>query len=106
VAQFTVERDSNTAELTESLAVKLRERFGAPPFLVIARFERKFVDANRDPAAAYEAPQAKPYYESYHRALGESAETVRQKWGRACCSTFMRKGRRDHLPGHRTTARG
>ena len=82
VAQFTVERDSNTAELTEALAVKLRERFGAPPFLVIARFERKFVDANRDPAAAYEAPQAKPYYESYHRALSESAETVRQKWGR------------------------
>ena len=81
VAQFAVERDSNTAELTEILAVKLRERFGAPPFLVIARFERKFVDANRDPSTAYEALQAKPYYESYHRAISVSAETIRQKWG-------------------------
>lgn len=81
VAQFTVERDSNTAELAETLAVKLRQRSGATPFLVIARFERKFVDANRDPAAAYEAPQAKPYYDGYHRAISESAEMIRQKWG-------------------------
>lgn len=81
VAQFTVARDSNTAELAEAVAVKLRQRFGAMPFLVIARFERKFVDANRDPAAAYEAPQAKPYYEGYHRALSDSAEIIRQKWG-------------------------
>lgn len=81
VPQFTVERDSNTAELAETLAVKLREKFGARPFLVVARFERKFVDANRDPAAAFEAPQAKPYYENYHRAISESAESIRQNWG-------------------------
>jgi N-formylglutamate amidohydrolase len=81
VAQFTAERDSNTAELAEAVAVKLRERFGATPFLIIARFERKFIDANREPAAAYETPRAKPYYESYHRAIQESAETIRQKWG-------------------------
>jgi len=82
VAQFTVERDSNTAELAETLAFKLRERLGMPPFLVIARFERKFVDANREPGSAFEAPQAKPYYESYHRAISESAASIRQKWGR------------------------
>jgi len=81
VPQFTVARDSNTAELAEAIAVKLRQRLGATPFLIIARFERKFVDANRDPAAAYEMPQAKPYYESYHRAISQSAETIRQKWG-------------------------
>ena len=81
VPQFTVERDSNTAELAETLAVKLGEKFGAMPFLVIARFERRFVDANRDPAAAYEAPQARPYYDNYHRAISESANTIRQKWG-------------------------
>ena len=81
VAQFTAERDSNTAELAEAVALKLRERLGATPFLVIARFERKFVDANREPAAAYEMPQAKLYYDAYHRAIGEAAEAIRQKWG-------------------------
>ncbi len=81
VAQFTAERDSNTAELAEALAVKLRQRLGAAPFLVIARFERKFVDANREPGSAYEAAQAKTYYDNYHRALGDAAQAIRQKWG-------------------------
>ena len=81
VRQFTVERDSNTAELAEALAVKLRERLRAAPFLVIARFERKFVYANREPAAAYESAQAQPYYDGYHRALGEATQAIRQQWG-------------------------
>ena len=81
VAQFAAERDSNTAELAEAVALKLRERLGATPFLVIARFERKYIDANREPAAAYEMPQAKLYYDAYHRAIGEAVEAIRQKWG-------------------------
>jgi len=81
VAQFAAERDSNTAELAEAVALKLGERLGATPFLVIARFERKFIDANREPAAAYEMPQAKLHYDAYHRAIGEAAEAIRQKWG-------------------------
>jgi len=81
VRQFTAERDSNTAELAQAVAIKLRQRSGGTPFLIIARFERKFIDANRDPGAAYETPQAKPYYESYHRGIRMSAETIRQKWG-------------------------
>lgn len=81
VAQFAAERDSNTAELTEAVAVKLRQRFGAPPFLAIARFERKFLDANRPAAAAYESPLAKPYYDDYHGAIAAAAEQMRLKWG-------------------------
>lgn len=81
VAQFTAERDSNTAELAEAVAVKLRERLGATPFLVVARFERKFVDANRPAVAAYESPQAQPFYDGYHRAIGDAAEAIRLKWG-------------------------
>ncbi len=81
VRQFTAERDSNTAELAEAVAVKLRQRSGGTPFLIIARFERKFIDANRDPGAAYEAPQAEPYYESYHRGIRMSAASIRRQWG-------------------------
>ncbi len=81
VAQFTTERDSNTAELAELLAANLRERLEAAPFLVIARFERKFIDANRAESGAFESAAAKPYYEAYHRALREAAAQVRQRWG-------------------------
>jgi N-formylglutamate amidohydrolase len=81
VAQFTTERDSNTAELAELLAVKLGARLGGPPFLVIARFERKFIDANRAESSAFESAAARPYYEAYHRALQEASVRVRERWG-------------------------
>lgn len=80
VPQFTVERDSNTAELAEALAAKITSRLGLQPFLVIARFERKYVDANRAEAAAFESPEAKPYYDAYHGAVGAAVAMVRRNW--------------------------
>ena len=80
VPQFTTERDSNTAELADGIAGAIADRLGAKPFLIVAHFERKYVDANRPHAAAYESPQAKPYYEAYHRALEDASERVRQRW--------------------------
>ncbi|HEY3150120.1 MAG TPA: N-formylglutamate amidohydrolase [Candidatus Binatia bacterium] len=80
VPQFTTERDSNTAELAQAIGRALGDRLDAKPFLIVARFERKYVDANRPHAAAYESAAAKPYYEAYHRALEDAAERVRQRW--------------------------
>src|ERR671915_127618 len=80
VSQFITERDSNTAELAEALANAIEYRLGAKPFLIIARFERKYIDANRPDAAAYESAAAKPYYDAYHRALEDASERVRQQW--------------------------
>jgi len=80
VPQFTTERDNNTAELAEAIGRALGDRLDAKPFLIVARFERKYVDANRPHAAAYESVAAKPYYEAYHRALEDASERVRQRW--------------------------
>ena len=81
VKQFVAERDANTDELAERVAVKLTEQFSAKPFLVIAHFERKFIDVNRSRETAYEALEAKPYYDGYHRALREACERMRGEWG-------------------------
>ena len=81
VPQFTIERDSNTAELAELLAGKIAARLGAQPFLVIARFERKYVDANRPETAAFESAEAKAYYDAYHAALAAAVLKVRRSWG-------------------------
>lgn len=81
VAQFTTGRDNNTDVLAELLAGKLGERLGGKPFVVIGRFDRKFLDVNRPPSGAYESAAAKPYYDAYHRALLESSEKVRTQWG-------------------------
>ena len=81
VADFTVGRDNNTDELAHAVALKLGDKLGAKPFLVIAQFERKFLDANRPAAGAYESPLAKPFYDAYHRAVEDFAEKVRTEWG-------------------------
>jgi len=82
VSQFTTERDANTDRLAEGVAAKIEETLGAKPFLVIARFERKYVDANRAEDGAYESAAAKPYYLAYHRALERVCDQVRRSWGR------------------------
>jgi len=82
VAQFSTGRDHNTSELAELIAASLHEMLGAQPFLVIANFHRKFVDANRPREAAYEAAAARRYYDNYHLALREHCEKVRALWGR------------------------
>jgi N-formylglutamate amidohydrolase len=81
VAQFTTGRDHNTGELAEQIAARLQERLGAKPFLVIATFDRKYADANRPVEGAYESEEARPYYDAYHRVLGEHCQQVRERWG-------------------------
>lgn len=82
VSQFVTGRDTRTDELAETVAAKLANSFNAKPFLIVARFERKYVDANRPRQAAYESDGAKPLYDAYHDALGDACRRVRAQWGR------------------------
>jgi N-formylglutamate amidohydrolase len=82
VPQFKTGRDHNTAELAEAIALKLGQMSGAKPFLVIARFHRKYIDANRPSIEAYEALEAQPYYGAFHSAVDEACKQIRQVWGR------------------------
>ncbi len=82
VAQFTTDRDTNTDELAQKIATRLKQKLGAIPYLIIALFERKYLDANRPREGAYESQDAGPYYDAYHRAMAGSCEAVRRRWGR------------------------
>jgi N-formylglutamate amidohydrolase len=82
IAQFVTGRDHNTAELAGAVASKLNESFGAKPFLVIAEFERKYIDANRPDNQAYESAGARLYYAAYHNALAQACIQIQRRWGR------------------------
>lgn len=82
IDQFVTVTDTNTAELAEKLAERIEKSLGAKPYLVIARFERKYLDVNRPAESAYESKQAKPYFDSYHGFLKESCREVQTEWGR------------------------
>lgn len=81
VAQFANKRDSNTAEIAEAVGAKINERLGARPFLVIARLERRYLDANRPENGAYESATLKPYYDAYHRNLERATSEICARWG-------------------------
>jgi N-formylglutamate amidohydrolase len=82
VTQFVTGRDNNTDELAETIAIRLEKRLNAKPFLVVARFERKYLDLNRPTESAYESTEGKLYYDSYHKALREAHDRVNREWGR------------------------
>jgi len=82
VEQFVTVRDDNTAEVTLALAATIEKAFGAKPHVVIAHFERKFVDVNRPASGAYEAKEVAPLYDAYHAALDAACKQVKADWGR------------------------
>lgn len=81
IDKFVVVRDDGTAELTEKLAAILEKKLGKP-YVVIARFERKYIDANRPASGAFESDKAKPLYDAYHDALQKACKEVKKDWGR------------------------
>lgn len=65
----TTSTDVETIELAEILARHLQKSLGAHPYIVAARFSRKYIDANRAEAEALDVPDAKPAYDAYHNRI-------------------------------------
>lgn len=82
VRNFSVARDGNTAELTELIARKLEARMHAKPYMVIARFDRRFADVNRPENAGVESENARLFYRAYHQSLADFIRKVQRKWQR------------------------
>lgn len=81
LSDFQTVRDTWTIELATACANELQRAMRAKPYMVLARFDRKYVDVNRPPQRAYEGEAGCVVYEHYHRALEEACQQVRRKWG-------------------------
>lgn len=79
---YFVGRDGGTEELAQAVSAAIAKRTGKKPYLVVARFHRKFIDANRPPEIAYEDAKAKPTYDAYREALAEYCREVKRVHGR------------------------
>ncbi len=82
---FEVVRDQRTAELTQLLAAEIGKQLGGKPYVVIARFDRQHIDANRAPEDAYTPPGdggPKRVYHAYHTALADAGGEIARRWGR------------------------
>jgi N-formylglutamate amidohydrolase len=82
IEQFAIVRDENTDLLAEAFAAELEKQLDGKPWVVIACFDRKYIDANRPPEQSFESEAAKPFYEAYHDPLIAACKAVKEKYGR------------------------
>lgn len=75
-----VVRDAGTRQLAENVASLLEKRLGKRPYVVIAKFSRKFLDANRAESDAMESQDALPAYRAYHDQIRAFASEVRLQY--------------------------
>jgi len=71
-------RDVGTRALAENVASLLEKRLGKRPYMVIAKFSRKFLDANRAEQDAMESQDALPAYRAYHDQVRAFASEVKR----------------------------
>ena len=71
-------RDVGTEEITLRLAGRLEGLLGAKPYVVIAGFHRRYIDANRAEFLAFESADAGPYYRAYHDSIRAFVDEARR----------------------------
>jgi len=80
LSDFQTVRDAWTAELAAACVIELERQLRGKPWLILARFDRKFLDVNRPAERAYESRSAKVVYEYYHRSVAAACQQVRRRW--------------------------
>src|SRR5262245_13348750 len=74
---FETDRDKDARTITLGVAQRVFELTGEAPYVVVADFGRKFIDANRPAECAYEVQEAAPFYNEYHKTVREFVDEVR-----------------------------
>ena len=76
-ALYTAGGDPGTDIIVQAMAREIRALTGKDPYVVMARFDRKFIDANRGPEIAFDNPAAEPYYQLYHQTIRRFVDEIR-----------------------------
>lgn len=80
---FATNRDNETAAMTAAVAQKILDMTGLSPYVVVAQFHRRYIDANRSAACAFTDQDALPFYSEYHARIADFVtEVLRQNQGR------------------------
>jgi len=82
-SRFVTGMDYNTEVLALDIAAALKRLTGRQPYLVLAKFHRKFIDANRRADEAYASPGCQADYERYHAAIRRLVDELRVKYAHA-----------------------
>lgn len=102
----TTVTDAKTFELTRGLARGLDKLLGQPPYVVAAKFRRKYLDANRPESAAFEDSGARPFYHFYHGHMRQFIEELRTRYPGGALLVDIHGQSQDRETVHRGTRDG
>jgi N-formylglutamate amidohydrolase len=77
---FVTATDTNTDTLALGIAAEIKRLTGKEPYLVLAKFKRRFADPNRPPDIAVDSAAARPYYDYYHQSVRRFLDDIRSKY--------------------------
>lgn len=92
-ANFTTVLDGNVDVVALTLADEIERRTGKRPYVVVANFSRRYVDANRTPEEAYESEAGKAVYDEYHAAIRAFRTEIIGRWRRGLLIDIHGHGR-------------
>jgi len=75
--RFEINTDRFTRTITRGVAQFLFDVFGEAPYVVLANFDRAFIDANRRDECAFEDQVARPFYQEYHDTVRNFVDEIR-----------------------------
>jgi hypothetical protein len=77
---FVQTEDTNTYALAQGIAAEIEKLTGKAPYLVMAKFHRKYIDANRPPELGLDSPRARPYYDYYQQSVRRFVDEIRSNY--------------------------
>jgi N-formylglutamate amidohydrolase len=83
--QFATVEDFRTNQLAERTAVQIEKDTGKKVFIVIAKFARKYADANRPLEYGTECDAAAKVHQEYHKTLKSYVDKVTKNFPQALC---------------------
>jgi N-formylglutamate amidohydrolase len=80
--QFSTAWDTRTDLLAENCGEQIFKLTGKKPYLVIAKFSRKYADANRSEINGTESEVASEVHREYHKLLQQYSKSVFEQFGK------------------------
>lgn len=71
-----IKKDKKTDIITEGVAQRILQLTGLSPYVVQAKFHRKFIDANRELKCAFTDSNAKGFFDEYHNRIAKYVSQI------------------------------
>ena len=89
--------DMNTDMITKLTTEYLQTTYHIVPYVVMAEFSRKSIDANRGATKAYDTAVAQPIYDQYHTAIRNYVTQIKKKFGQGILLDIHGQGLKNNV---------